>query len=334
VSLGILWCKHCGKPHKLGSDRCPTTGQTIEASVARPTVQQRRKLLGATIGGRYKITGRLGSGGVAEVFDAENLTLRRRVAIKIVFPGSTEAAARLEREANAIAAIHHPNICDVYDVGRLADGSPYLVLEFLAGETLESHLKGRANLRVTPEAAVAVFSQVLSGLHGAHDAEILHRDLKPANIFLVDRVGCDPLVKLLDFGFAKDTSGEWSKLTRPGRTCGTPQYMSPEQLRAQELDVRSDLFSIGVILYEALAGRHPFASSNLTEVGIRITREPHDRLRDVCPPALAAVVDRALEKEPAKRFPSALAMQRALLGSVDRQAVADRTAPASASRGV
>jgi serine/threonine-protein kinase len=318
---GIVWCPHCGRPHKLVETYCTTTGKPLEQRVHRAhrggVALGRSAYVGKTLDRKYRIVRRIGSGGMGEVFEAENLVLRRRVAIKLVSSSarvSEEAIARLRREASAISCLHHPNVCDVYDMGVLEDGKPYLVLEHLKGETLERRLAAR---RLTSSAAIEIFSQILSGLQMAHGVGIIHRDLKPANVFLVSRAGCGPLVKLLDFGFAKDVSGTlWRTITRPGMACGTPQYMSPEQLRAQPVDARSDVFAVGVMLFEALAGVHPFRGMSVLDIGTKIIRESAPRLRAVRPsvsPLLDDVVARALAKRPEDRFASALEMQRALL---------------------
>ena len=325
MSYGIIWCPYCGRPHKLGQAYCPSTGKLLEQRVhsrthasARKLGTRRHPLIGTVIDGKYEILKRLGKGGASEVFEAENKVLGKRVALKIVSNTAGSARERLRREASIVGSIQHPNICDLYDLGTMADGTPYLVLELLTGETLESLI--RRGRRMAPHAAVEVFSHILSGLHVAHSAGIIHRDLKPANVFLVERAGCSPVVKILDFGFAKEVSGRFEAMTRPGKTCGTPAYMSPEQLLVTPLDSRSDLFSVGLMLYEAITGQHAFAASSVTEVCINIVRGTPLRLRDVrsrVPVALEAVVHRALEKSPALRFSSALDMQVALLASIE-----------------
>jgi serine/threonine-protein kinase len=272
------------------------------------------KWIGTIVDGKYEILRRIGAGGMGEVFEAENHVLKRRVAIKIVSAESSTAAARLRREASMIASMHHPNICNVYDVGEMPDGSPYLVLELLEGETLNSLLRrcGRLSSSLTVE----FFTQLLSSLQQAHAIGIVHRDLKPANVFLVERVGCRPLVKLLDFGLAKDVSGRYAKMTRPGEHCGTPGYMSPEQLTGKTIDHRSDLFSVGTMLFECLTGRHPFAAATVAETSIQIVHDPPSvDLRSLpfsLPPGISEILARALQKAPELRYASAVQMQMAL----------------------
>jgi eukaryotic-like serine/threonine-protein kinase len=316
---GIQWCPHCSEPHKLTDKYCRATGKSLERTVHRPSASEivarlsRHRLIGTFIDGKYEIIRRIGVGGMGEVFEAHNRLLSRPVAIKIVARTTPEAIERLRREARVIASIQHPNICDVYDVGNMPDGCPYLVLERLNGETLNDLL--RRERRLSASRAIGIFEQILSGLQHAHAAGILHRDLKPANVFLVERVGLPPLVKLLDFGFAKEISGRAIKVTRPGNTCGTPGYMSPEQLEARELDYRSDIFSVGIMLFEALGGAHPFYANTLAEVCSRIMYEPFTDLRQLrpqLPVELTNIVHLALDKVRDLRPQSAFAMQHAL----------------------
>lgn len=332
MNEGFRWCPHCGKPHSLKDRTCAATGKPLDnainqraAPVARAAAAS-SPLIGAILGGKYRILRALGSGGMGTVFEAENLSLGRLVAVKIASrPDSKDALARFAREASIVASLQHLNICDVYDVGDLPNGAgPYIVLERLVGDTLHARL-GRSR-RVPTSELVDIFVQVLSGLQAAHTARILHRDLKPQNIFLVDRVGGGPLVKIVDFGLARDLSlSPASRLTKPGRLCGTLQYMSPEQLRGETLDQRSDVFSVGVIMYEALTGHHPFAAASSVELQTNILRADPIPLRsrraDVSL-MLADMVSWALARTPAQRPSSAAELQRGLLA-----ALRDRSSP-------
>lgn len=307
---GFRWCPHCGSPHALAERTCTMTGKDLDRALHLPRGQS--PLVGTVLDGKYRIIRPIGSGGAGIVFEAENLALRRLVAIKTVSrSGSTEALLRLALEAKLVAAIQHPNICDVYDVGRLPSGGPYVVLERLFGETLA--MKMQVARRPSLTTAVDIFVQTLSGLQAAHAARIVHRDLKPQNIFLAERLGCAPLVKIVDFGFAQDLStSPNTRITRPGKSCGTVQYMSPEQLRALPLDHRSDLFAVGVMLYEVLTGRHPFAARSQTELQINILRSEPRPLRQRRPdvsPELQRLVMSAMSKDPAQRPSSAHEMQ-------------------------
>jgi serine/threonine-protein kinase len=292
-------------------------------------------MIGTAVAGKYRITQMIGVGGAGQVFEAKNLAVGRLVAIKIVRSTIGDSPERLLREAQLAAAIRHPNICGVYDLGYLPNGDPFLVMERLFGETLHDRLRRRRNNRpLRLPLTLDVFVQLLSALHAAHSVGVLHRDLKPANVFLVERDGCPPLAKLLDFGFAKDMTGLRARaITQPHQACGTPQYMSPEQLRAQALDARSDLFAVGVMLYEALAGRHPFMAPTVPEISFRILEAEAPRLRAMRPrltPELEALVARALAKTRADRFQSARAMLEAIDDARSAQAESSvESAPSS-----
>lgn len=309
---GFLWCPHCGSPHPLRTLVCPTSSKPLEAGVHK---QEGRTLAGKVVAEKYRVIRHLGQGGMCDVFEAENIVLKRRVALKVVKPkAGKEVAVRLEREAQLVAAANHPNICDVYDAGRMADGTPFLVLEFLMGQTLAERLKQSGPLPLST--AYDLFTQILSGLHAAHGASIIHRDLKPQNVFLAERVGCPPVAKVMDFGLAKDLSGARGKtITAHGHTVGTKSYMAPEQLRGERLDIRADIFAVGITLFEVLTMRHPFGGESAAEVHANILRAAPLKLADVrpdLPPAIAQVIGQALSKARDDRFATALAMQTAL----------------------
>ncbi len=286
--------------------------------------------MGTTIGGKYVVTKHLGTGGTGSVFEAENRLLRRKVAIKLVDASAThDAVKRLEQEAQLVSAIQHPNICDVYDVGVLPDASPYIVLERLFGETLATLL--RRKQRLDADVAFDIFTQMLSGLQAAHGARIVHRDLKPENVFLVDRLGIGPLVKILDFGFAKDISGlRVRSNTHPGSLLGTLKYMSPEMLDRKPIDERTDLFGAGLMLFEALAGKIPF------EDPLDKGDDPPGRIagalraaRPDLPARVGDVVARALARAPSARFASALEFQTALAAAFEREPLRNDSLPPS-----
>jgi tetratricopeptide (TPR) repeat protein len=260
--------------------------------------------------GPYEITASLGAGAMGEVYQARDERLGRDVAIKVVAGHSTEAPQareRFEREARSVAGLQHPNICTVYDVGD-ADGRAFIVMELLQGETLQQRLRrGPIDLPAFFDMAIAL----ADGLHAAHAAGIVHRDIKPANIFLTEH---GP--KILDFGLAKafratepisavETRG---MLTESGTTVGTIAYMSPEQLRGETADARSDLFSLGVVFYEMATGQSPFTGTTSAAIGGAILHEeplPPQRLRADVPDALDQLVLKALEKDRDLRYQSA-----------------------------
>jgi serine/threonine protein kinase len=261
------------------------------------------------------------------VFDAEHVTLGRSVAVKVLHPSQArkrDAVRRFHQEARAAGATLHPNICEVYDLGTLDDGSPYLVMEKLVGETLADRIGSEGGLPF--EDVVDTLVQVLSGLLAAHQKGIVHRDIKPENVFLARRVGCPPLCKILDFGVSKVVRVEGDRpdldLTRTGMVMGTPYYMSPEQARGdRDLDLRVDLYACGVILYEALTGRRPFAAANYNALLVQIisgTPRPARELRPALPTGFDPVIERAMARDRSGRYRTAAEFQR------DLQALRDR----------
>jgi serine/threonine-protein kinase len=281
-----------------------------EPSASRKPVQH--SLVGMVIDDKYGVKALIGEGGMGAVYEAEHLAIGRKVAVKVLHPKHAqqpEAVARLRHEARIAGSIGHPNICEIHDLGRLVDGTPYLVMERLVGETLDERIKREGAL---PERDIIdVMSQVLSALAAAHGKGIIHRDLKPENIFLVRRAGSAPFAKLLDFGISKaiDADEYSADLTMPGIVMGTPYYMAPEQARGDRgLDHRVDLWAAGVILYEALSGRRPFVARNYNALLVQILTSKHRPLAEVRPgitPALERVVDKALSKMREDRFQAA-----------------------------
>ena len=273
------------------------------------------ELIGKTVGGRYRIKGILGEGGMGCVYDAEHLGLSRHVAIKVLSPSQAKkrvAVKRFQQEARAAGAIGHPNICEVYDLGQLDDASPYLVMERLTGQTLAERIQKEGGLPF-PD-IIEIMSQVLSGLVAAHEKGIIHRDIKPENIFLARRVGAAPIIKLLDFGVSKmlpefQTSEDALDLTRTGMVMGTPYYMSPEQARGERnLDGRVDVYACGVVLYEAIAGKRPFLAPNYNALLLAIINTNPRPLREVrpsTPPELEAIIQHAMAKNRNDRYASA-----------------------------
>jgi tetratricopeptide (TPR) repeat protein len=251
--------------------------------------------------GPYRMLREIGAGGMGVVYEAEDSRLRRRVAIKLLLPENSRdraAKERFLREARAASALDDPNICTIHDVGE-HDGRLYIVMAYYEGETLKERL-ARGPLPAAEARQVAV--QVARALARAHEAGIVHRDVKPANVMLTRHRN----VKVLDFGIAK-MKGD-STLTRTGSSPGTPAYMSPEQVRGEPVDGRTDLWALGVMLYEMLAGRRPFPGDD-QEIVLAAIRsrepEPLDRLRPEVPPELARTVAKALAKDPGDRYADA-----------------------------
>ncbi|GMV17497.1 MAG: hypothetical protein AMXMBFR56_57210 [Polyangiaceae bacterium] len=280
-------------------------------------------LVGVVLGGKYRIRQRIAAGGIGTVYSAEHVTLGSHVAIKVLRGAAAEDAAevaRLRREARVQVFVEHPNIVQVLDLDQMPDGSIYVVMELLQGMTLARRVKTVGPLAL--EEAVEVFSQVCRALDAAHTFGIVHRDMKPGNIFLCD----DGTVKVLDFGMSKLAQAE--SITQQGFTLGTPEYMSPEQCIGAELDGRADLYSVGVVMYEALTGSLPFNVSKrraLLELHQREHPAPlRARRPDLgLPERLDQAVLACLEKRPADRPASARELERRLqaaLGAVRARA--------------
>jgi serine/threonine-protein kinase len=302
-----------------------------------------QELVGQTVSERYIVKGVLGEGGMGTVYEAEHLGLGRAVAIKVLNPSQAKkrvAVKRFQQEARAAGAIGHPNICEVYDLGLLPDGSPYLVMEKLIGTTLADRISREGGLPFDEIADVMI--QVLSGLIAAHDKGIVHRDIKPENIFLARRVGCPPIVKILDFGVSKmmpafQGGDEQLDLTRTGMVMGTPYYMSPEQARGERnLDGRVDVYACGIMMYEAIVGKRPFLAPNYNALLLAIintTPTPLRSVRPATPPELERIVAYAMAKSRGDRYPTANTMLRdvqALAFAVPAQAAMRMPAPPTA----
>lgn len=267
------------------------------------------QLVGTTIAGRFRIKALLGFGGMGAVYEAVQHNMQRSVALKVIPSHDPTTTARFEREALTISQLHHPNTVTVFDYGKTDQGVLFLAMEMLSGQTLSDLIKRRGVL--TPNEAVHIATQVCRSLSEAHRANIVHRDVKPDNIFLI-KVDEDPhFVKVLDFGIAKILQGEdHVELTGDGRIIGTPKYMSPEQILAETVDHRSDIYSLGCIVFEMLCGSPPFQDTNTTRLMIAHAQQPpptfaerlpHDALNRI-PGPLEAVVRRALSKSPDTRF--------------------------------
>ncbi len=279
----------------------------------------------ARLAGRYQILERLGRGGMATVFRAHDPTIGRDVAIKFLHASLSEDEgyrARFLREARAAGSLQHPNIVVVHDVGEI-DGRPYMAMELLEGDSLSDLMApGAGGLPVRDVVLMGI--QLARALHYSHARKIVHRDIKPGNIC---RLRHSQTVKVLDFGIAHMESAAGEQRTRVGDVLGTPQYMSPEQTRGDKLDGRSDLFSVGIVLYQMLTGQRPFQGDSLVALAVKIGKDdptPIEKLRADVPPALRRVVERCLAKSPDKRFQSGADLSDALgrvLADIDEAAL-------------
>jgi eukaryotic-like serine/threonine-protein kinase len=275
-------------------------------------------LIGKTLSTKYRVIERLGGGGTGEVFKAENVKLQQLVAIKLLkaSPQDSDAAgipARFEQEARAAAELSHRNIISVTDFGFLGDGSPYVVMDYFPGTSLADTISRNGPL--APDQAVVLFIQICDGLIHAHSKSILHRDIKPSNIMLIEEDGGHE-AKLIDFGGSQSLN----VLDRASGAdlVGSPFYMSPEQCQGQILDERSDIFSLGCTMFEALTGKPPFLGENVMSTIYKRMNEKAPRLSDAAPTrefpsALEKIVARSLEQNHERRYQTAAHLKQDLL---------------------
>jgi serine/threonine protein kinase len=282
--------------------------------------------LGQLIDKKYRVDRLLGQGGMGAVYEGYHTLIDRRVAIKVLLPAaasSEQGSVRFEREVRATGRIGNDHIVEVYDVGMLPDGSRYMVSEFLDGETLASRL---THGPLPPSVVAELTIQLLDGLGAAHATGIIHRDLKPENLFLVkQKAGRSDFLKIIDFGISKFEADDLSamSMTATGTVLGTPYYLSPEQARGnRDIDHRSDLYTVGVIMYEATTGNVPLQAESFNELLFKIALETPPSLAEVAPgidAAFSQVVARAMARAREDRFQSAQDMAQALAAWLGRQ---------------
>ncbi|RMH42929.1 MAG: PEGA domain-containing protein [Deltaproteobacteria bacterium] len=338
----------------------PAGGAAPAAPVAPPSAPTQiafgaddDPLVGQTLAGRYKIERRLGEGGMGAVYLGLHVALEKRVALKVLhgeFVRKPDLVERFLQEAKAASKIRHDNVIDITDFGQTEDGLVFFAMELLDGRDLSDELgRLRAAGEVMPwERIRHIFLQIGSALSAAHAKGIIHRDLKPENIYLIERLGQRDFVKLLDFGIAKltEVNEEGRKLTKTGMLFGTPEYMSPEQARGEKVDHRVDIYAMGCILYQMLAGHVPFEADNFMGIlTLHLTQEPPPLgpvlARSGAPPQVEAIVRRALAKDKEQRYGSIdemmadiLALDDGLSDSFDRAgAAAGRLQPATDAAG-
>ncbi len=313
------------KPHLIGDERdskgtpdyvpcCSFRSGVLCATVEEGETSVRP---GDRVIGKYLVERVLGEGGMGVVVAAHHETLNQKVAIKFLLPsalGDKNAIERFVREARAAAQIQSEHVARVTDVGLLETGAPYMVMEYLEGHDLAAELESRGAL--PPEEAADYMLQALEALAEAHAANIIHRDLKPANIFLAQRRDGSRLVKVLDFGISKALSTGDASLTATSALMGSPLYMAPEQIRdAKSVDVRADIWSLGVILYECLSGEVPFGGDTLSGLLAQIVADPPPPLASVrpdLPESILSIVDRCLEKNRDRRVQDVAELARLL----------------------
>ena len=273
-------------------------------------------------GRRYRLESRIATGGMGEVWRATDTTLDRRVAVKLLkqeHADDTVFRSRFETEAQHAAGLHHPGVAQVYDFGTGdTDHRPYLVMEYVDGRPLSALL--RPGQPMEPAAAAALLAATADALGAAHAQGIVHRDVKPANILVTD----DRRVKITDFGIAR--AADAVALTRTGEVLGTPQYISPEQAEGRPASPASDVYSLGAVGFECLVGRRPYDADSPVATAIAHVRQPVPELPSTVPPALAAVVRRAMAKAPEERYADGAAFARAVRGAVGSPAADDADA--------
>jgi serine/threonine-protein kinase len=300
----IRRCTECGRRYSPDAVFCPFDGSKLE-DATRPDDNKLDPLVGQTVDARYAIENVIGEGGMGTVYRAKHVALGRALALKVLktdLAKEADLAARFLQEAQATAAIKHPNIVSITDFGRLPDERPYFVMELLSGRTLAALIKAGGAL--PPRDAARIASAIADGLEAAHAAGVVHRDMKPENVFLLGEGASE--VRVVDFGAAMMIGA--TRLTKAGVVFGTPHYMSPEQAAGRTVDHRADVYALGIMLYEMITGRVPFEGDTymgvLTQHMFVAPRPPTEIVPELDGKlgALEGVVLHALEKEPADRF--------------------------------
>ncbi len=309
-------CISCGQEFSGDTAVCPHDGTTLT-----PLVQE--DMVGKIIGEKYEVLETIGGGGMGMIYKAKHILMKRIVAIKMMHPQYVSSASNLKRfqqEAQAASALSHPNILAVFDFGLTPSGAPYLVMDFLEGTNLAEVLDEVGLLPASR--ATNIFAQACAGLAHAHSKGVIHRDLKPGNIMLVEFDQRKDFVKIVDFGIAKvlptGDESESSHLTQTGEVFGSPLYMSPEQCRGRNLDTRSDIYSLGCVMYRTLSGSSPFFGQDPMECMYKQVNEAPNKFFDAnpdskVPEALEAIVFKCLAKEPGDRYQTMQELKDALL---------------------
>src|SRR6059036_3842858 len=339
-------CPKCGAVYPATARFCPRDGNMLveaqsKAPLATPSgggatavrtppgprrgpgLDRAATLSGQTLDARYQVTKKLGEGGMSYVYLAKEVATTHEVAIKVLSPKlatDRSSVQRLRREAGLAMRLDHLNVCRILRLGESEDGLIYLVMPFLNGELLaDREVKGGP---MSLAAGVDVLRQVCAGLHHAHELQIVHRDLKPENIMLVAEDNGRDRAVVMDFGLAKERRADpaIAKLTATGIILGTPEFMSPEQIRGKALDARSDIYALGIVAFEMFTGKLPFQGRNAQEMMIARLRGgpiPLRQMRPELPAALEKAIAKALETNPESRYSTALEFADALSADAD-----------------
>ena len=315
-------CTQCGTEYDLSQKFCPADGSPLRLQSPDDP------LIGQMVAERYQILSLIGEGGMGRVYLAEHVRMGRKSAVKVINPAlatTADAISRFNREAANACKINHPNVAQVYDFGEMADGTLYLAMEFIDGETLDSVVAREGSL--PPARAAQITKQVADALFAAHHLGIVHRDLKPENVMVARHLDGSDWVKVVDFGIAKTVQrdgmeGGSQTVTTAGVSLGTPEYMSPEQLAGERLDHRTDIYSLGLVLFNMLTGELPYPKLTSKETLVRRLTSPPRSLADVRPDvawprALQDVLNRALTSEVGDRYDNVAEFGRAVVRAVE-----------------
>jgi serine/threonine protein kinase len=322
-------CPRCGKEYENANTLCPADGTVLEKATD--------PLVGQTLTEKYRIEELINEGGMGAVYRATHILMDKTVAIKVLHPAlaaDDKIVARFSREARAASRISHPHALNVTDFGEAESGVVFLVMEYLKGQTLKEVIHNESPMPLPR--VVEIIRQICGALEAAHAEGVVHRDLKSDNIMLID-IGGGDWAKVLDFGIAKITEkvGQDPALTAPNLIIGTPQYMSPEQCsQAAEIDSRSDIYSLGVILYEMLVGHVPFTGESPTAIMMKHLQEPPPSVleeRKDLPAAVGRVVTRAMAKRPEDRFQTVSDLSEELASAAEEDPAASSASSVAAS---
>jgi serine/threonine protein kinase len=313
----VKTCPTCGTEYPISERFCPRDGTALRS--ANPNAD----LVGSIVHEKFHIIKKLGEGGMGAVYLAEHVKMGRKMALKVMSPSmhqDADAIARFNREAKNASQINHPNVCGIYDFGETPEGMIYLAMEFIEGSSLSGIIE--KNGALTPARAASIIHQTADALQVAHDYGIVHRDLKPDNIMIAQARDKSDLVKVVDFGIAKASSSDAQKVTKTGLVVGTPEYMSPEQLSGDKLDGRSDIYSLGLVAFNCLTGKLPFAGNSAQEAMIARLVETPKTLAEVAPEKawpeeLEDVMRKALARDVTERYQNAAQFGRDLSKAVE-----------------